>query len=162
MDLFFLEEEWWLVITDYFSRYTELVLLNRFTSSAIINPCKSIFAMHGIPEVVFTDNGSQFSRALCVEFSNFAAKYNFQHVTSSPHYHQSNGMAESAVKIINGSLKKMGDPYKPLLAYKTSLLKNGLSPDELLIKQTTHGTSHVQGKPPASDFQKLAAFEKSA
>lgn len=107
MDLFFLGGKWWVVVTNYFSRYPELVPLKNFTSSAVINHCKSICARHGIPEVVVSDNGPQFSGALGSEFSKFAKEYNFQHVTSSPHYHQSNGMAESAVKIIKGSLKKL-------------------------------------------------------
>lgn len=164
MDLFFLEGKWWLIVTDYFSRYPELVPLNNLTSSAVINHCKSIFARHGIPEIVVSDNGPQFSRAFGAEFSKFATEYNFQHVTSSPHYHQSNGMAESAVKLIKGSLKKTADTYKTLLAYRTSLLKNGYSPTELLMGRrlrTALPTSSESLQPRTPDFQKLAAFEKS-
>lgn len=164
MDLFFLGGKWWLVVTDYFSRYPELVPLNNLSSSAVINHCKSIFARHGIPEVVVSDNGPQFSRALGAEFSKFAAEYNFQHVTSSPHYHQSNGMAESAVKIIKGSLKKTADAYKTLLAYRSSPLKNGYSPAELLMGRrlrTLLPTPSENLQPRTPDFQKLAAFERS-
>nr|XP_050031134.1 uncharacterized protein K02A2.6-like [Dermacentor andersoni] len=164
MDLFFLEGKWWLIITDYFSRYPELVALNNLTSAAVINHCKSIFARHGIPEVVVSDNGPQFSRAFGAEFSKFASDYNFQHVTSSPHYHQSNGMAESAVKIIKGSLKKTADAYKTLLAYRASPLKNGYSPAELLMGRrlrTALPTSSESLQPRTPDFEELAAFERS-
>lgn len=42
----------------------------------------------------------------------FARQYNFKHVSLSPHYPQSNGLAEDALKIIKVSLKKLRDPYK--------------------------------------------------
>lgn len=151
-------------MTDYFSRYPELAPLSSLSSSAVINHCKSIFARHGIPEVVVSDNGPQFSRALGAEFSRFAREYNFRHVTSSPHYHQSNGMAESAVKIIKGSLKKTGDAYKTLLSYRTSPLKNGFSPAELLMGRrlrTALPTSSESLQPRTPDLRKLAAFEKT-
>lgn len=164
IDLFFLGGKWWVVMTDYFSRYPELAPLSSLSSSAVINHCKSIFARHGIPEVVVSDNGPQFSRALGAEFSRFAREYNFRHVTSSPHYHQSNGMAESAVKIIKGSLKKTGDAYKTLLSYRTSPLKNGFSPAELLMGRrlrTALPTSSESLQPRTPDLRKLAAFEKT-
>ena len=52
---------------------------------------KSVFTRHGIPEEVISDNGPQFSLH---EFSQFAEKYSFNHVTSSPCFPQGNGEAE--------------------------------------------------------------------
>jgi len=49
---------------------------------------------YGVPDSVVTDNGPCFALS---EFSKFASKWNFQHVTSSPRYPQSNGKAENAV-----------------------------------------------------------------
>ncbi|UYV61647.1 K02A2.6-like [Cordylochernes scorpioides] len=48
--------------------------------------CKSIFARHGIPETVVSDNGTQFGSAR--EFAYFARQYEFTHVTSSPRFPQ--------------------------------------------------------------------------
>lgn len=133
MGLFYQSKKWWLIIVDYYSRYPEIALLNKLTAVEVINNCKSVFARHGIPEVVVSDNGPQFPRVRESNFADFARDYGFQHITSSPHYPQSNGMAEAAVKIIKTSMSKTQDPYITLLAYRTTPLKNACSPSQLLM-----------------------------
>ncbi|KAM7294514.1 uncharacterized protein ISCGN_024020 [Ixodes scapularis] len=110
LDLFYHHNKWWLIVTDYFSRYPEVAQLSSLTSETVIRHCKSIFARHGIPEVVVSENGPQFSRVKTSAFSRFAQEYGFQHIPSSPHYPQSNDLAEGAVKIIKKSMEKTGDP----------------------------------------------------
>ena len=53
-----------------------------------------MFARHGIPEQVISDNGPQFSSEC---FCLFAREYDFSHTTSSPRYPQSNDMAQKGV-----------------------------------------------------------------
>ena len=48
---------------------------------------RSQFARHRVPKLVMSDNGPQFSRG---EFREFAQRWDFDHVTSSPRYPQSN------------------------------------------------------------------------
>lgn len=133
-DLFHLQGKDYLVIVDYMSNYPEVDLLSGTKSLEVIKHIKSMFARHGIPEVMVTDNGPQFS---CAEFKNFAAVYEFHHETSSPLYPQSNGQAEKAVQIVKRLVKKsverQEDPYLALLAYRSSPLECGLSPAELLM-----------------------------
>ena len=64
---------------------------------------KSIFFRFGIPKVVISDNGPQFSS---YQFMRFAEEWNFTHDPSSPKHAKSNGMAESAVKTVKGLFKK--------------------------------------------------------
>lgn len=64
-DLFELESEQYLIV-DYFSRYPEIAKLNSTMSAAIISQLKSIFARHGIPEVVRSDNGIFCSGIFCI------------------------------------------------------------------------------------------------
>ena len=78
----------YLLLVDYFSWYPEVVKLTSTTSEAVITAMKSIFSRHGIPEVVRSDNGSQY---LSHVFQQFAKVCNFQHLTSSPWLPQSNG-----------------------------------------------------------------------
>lgn len=121
------------MVTDYFSRYPELARMGTLPSKTVINHCKSIFAWHGKPEVVISDNGSQFSKAGSSDFKTFASEYGFHRITSSPRYPQCKGLAEAPVKVIKQSLAKTKDPYKSLLAYRSIPLKNGYSPAELLM-----------------------------
>lgn len=88
-DLFQWQNGNYLVMIDYFSRYTEVCSLQGSTSAKqTIARFKAVFARYGCPEVLVTDNGPQFS---CHEFAQFARDYDFTHVTSSPCYPCSNG-----------------------------------------------------------------------
>ena len=83
---------------------------------------KSIFARHGIPQQVWSDNGPQFSSNM---FKKFSEDYNFTHTTSSPRYPASNGEAERAVRTVKEMLKKCDDPYLAMLIYRSTPLHNG-------------------------------------
>ena len=95
-DLFHLKGNTYILVVDYFSRYVEVALLMSSQSSQdVIKALKSIFARHGVPEVVRSDNGPQYSSG---EFQKFAKDWGFQSIISSPKYAQSNGEAERAVQ----------------------------------------------------------------
>ena len=115
---------------DYYSRYIEVAKLTSTSSNDIIRHLKSIFACHGIPESVMSNNGPQYSAA---SFNNFTKEYGFTHITSSPRYPQANGAAERAVKTVKELLDKNKDPYLALLDYCSTPLENGYSPAQLLI-----------------------------
>uniref|UniRef100_A0A3B1JHU7 Integrase catalytic domain-containing protein n=1 Tax=Astyanax mexicanus TaxID=7994 RepID=A0A3B1JHU7_ASTMX len=140
-DLFHLEGKNYLLVIDYLSNYPEIALLSTMTAACVIKHLKSIFARHGIPQMVCSDNGPCFS---CKEFQAFAEMYDFQHVTSSPLYAQSNGKAEKGVHIVKQLLKKAkdcnADPYLALLSYRASPLEHGMSPAELLMRRKLRTT----------------------
>ena len=88
-DLFTLKNTNYLLVVDYYSRYVEVVTLRKTTSSlAIIEALKAIFARHGIPDELRSDNGPQYHSD---EFAQFAQDWGFNHITSSPRFPQSNG-----------------------------------------------------------------------
>ena len=130
MDLFELQGKTFLVGVDYYSRWLELRRLDNQTHRNLISKLKSILAVHGIPDVIISDNGPQFAST---EFRNFAADFSFMHTTNSAHYPESNGEAERAVQTVKNLLKKSKDPYNALLLYKASLLHNGKPPSEFLM-----------------------------
>lgn len=131
-DLFCHKNRYYVLVVDYFSRWAEVRALETSQTSAdVVNKMKSIFATHGIPDIVVSDNGPQYNSAT---FQSFAKAYDFSHVTSSPRYPQSNGEAERAVQTVKALLTKNdSDPYLGLLAYRTAPLENGFSPAELLM-----------------------------
>ena len=98
-DLFQWKDSTYLLLVDSYSRYIEIARLDRTTAAEVITRMKSIFVRHGIPELVESDNGPQYS---CQSFNEFAENYQFRHKTSSPYYPQGNGEAERAVKTIKG------------------------------------------------------------
>ena len=130
-DLFELKGIHYLLIVDYYSRYPEVVKLSSTTSTAVIAAMKSTFARHGLPEVLRTDNGPQYSSA---EMTDFLSSHNITHTTSSPHFPQSNGMAERCVQTVKRLLKQSNDFNIALLNYRaTPLPWCNRSPSELLM-----------------------------
>ncbi|XP_040356411.1 uncharacterized protein K02A2.6-like [Ixodes scapularis] len=128
-----------LVTVDYYSNFWEVDQLNSLTSAHVIRRLKAHFARHGIPSVLITDNGSQFA---CEAFNKFSIDWNFEHVTSSPRYPRSNGMAESAVKTVKMLLKKAdesnGDPQMAFLDHRNTPLQHmHASPAQLLMGRRT-------------------------
>ncbi|GFN90987.1 Pol polyprotein [Plakobranchus ocellatus] len=130
MDLFDLHGKTYLLLVEYHSRWPEIRLLDGLSSAAVIARLKSIFATHGIPDVLVSDNCPQFASA---EFRKFTEEFCFTYTTSSPRYPQANGEAERAVQTIKNLLRKASDPYVDLLSYRATPLRNGYAPSELLM-----------------------------
>lgn len=130
LDLFHLRGKEYLLCVDYRSRFPEIAYLSSTKAEAVIERLKSIFARHGIPATVVSDNGPQFS---CDAFAEFARNYGFQHTTSSPRHPQANGEAERTVQTMKSLLEKAEDPYLALLAYRDTPGSTGRSPAELLM-----------------------------
>lgn len=120
----------YLVISDYYSRFLEVLHLPSTTSAQVIQRLKATFARFGIPDEVVSDNGPQFSSA---EFQELARQLDFKHITSSPHHPQGNGHAERAVQTAKRILRQE-DPVIALMCYRsTPCATTGVSPAELLM-----------------------------
>jgi hypothetical protein len=143
-DLFERYGESYLVTVDYYSDYFELDHLEgtkaATTAKVLIGHTKSYFARHGIADLV-TDNGPQYTSQ---EFQDFATSWEFKHVTSSPYHSQSNGKAESAVKIAKKLVKKCkrdgSDLQMALLEWRNTPDVNGQSPVQKLMSRRTKTT----------------------
>ncbi|CAL1671934.1 unnamed protein product [Lasius platythorax] len=133
MDLFKHSANWYLLVADFYSRYPEVYKLPNMRSETIIIRLKEIFARHGIPEKIRSDNGTQFDPLRTAEFRAFKKTYGFEHETSSPHFPQSNGFIEAMLKVVKNGLEKSKDFKVWLLEYRTTPLKCGFSPSELAM-----------------------------
>jgi transposase InsO family protein len=133
-DIFTWEKRQFLVTVDYYSRYFEVDELTTTTTTAVVRKLSAHFARHGIPEILISDNGPQFTSE---QFAEFAAEWDFKHVTSSPNYPQSNGLAEKTVQTVKNIMtKSKADGKKPLLAileYRNTPVDNLASPAKLLM-----------------------------
>lgn len=106
---------------DSYSDYVEVSQLKATTSTALIEFFKEQFSRHGIPDILMTDNGPQYTSR---EFTDFSREWEFKHLTSSPYHSRSNGKSESAVKVVKNLFKKAiadkKDPWLALLDYRNT------------------------------------------
>ena len=101
-----------------------------------------IFTELGRPFILRSDNRPYYSSR---EFHNFLSFYQVNHVTSSPHYPQSNGFTEALVGIAKKLMEKSVKDGKPwnygLMQYRTTPISSTLpSPLEMLTGRRPHST----------------------
>ena len=141
-DLFYWNNIDYLVIRDYFSKYLIVRRLPNSSTHAVIKELGLVFTELGTPFILRSDNGPCYSSK---EFHNFLSFYQVDHITSSPHYPQSNGFAEALVGITK---KLMGKSVKDgklwnygLLQYRTTPISSTLpSPLEMLTGRRPHSS----------------------
>ncbi len=133
-----------MVIVDCYTDWPEIVHMGTNTTTyQLITALLDIFCRSGAPDVVWSDQGPQFTSHM---FQQFSREWGFQHITSSPTYPQSNGKAESAVKkIIEGAWVQYHlDNTKlarALLQYRnTPSKRDGLSPVQKLFGKPMQDT----------------------
>ena len=134
-DLFYFRRIDFLVVVDYFSKYLFVRKIHNSTSSAVIKELGMIFSEFGKPQVFRSDNGPCYSSQ---EFKIFMQNWSIEHRTSSPHYPQSNGLAESMVKVSKNLIEKAVLQDLPwnrfLLDYRCTPISSEIpSPAEILF-----------------------------
>ena len=135
MDIFTHKSSNYLVITDYLSDYFEFEKLTDMSAPAVVDISKRCFPRLGIPQCVHSDNGPQFTAR---EFAVFSANWEFEHTTSSPYHAQSNGKAESSVKLAKRMPKRADDPQLALLEYRNTITAGmTTSPIQRLFNRST-------------------------
>ena len=97
------------------------------TGKAIAHHMQAIFAKYRWPDTLVTDNGPCYTSK---EFQMLMKSMSVNYITSSPHYPQSNGLAEKFVGIIKNLFHKAkGEgqpPYTALMIYRNTPLNGSL------------------------------------
>ena len=154
VDLVTIEGKTCVSVIDYGSRFPEIIPLEDTTAAGVINKLMEVFARYGLPAVMVSDNGPQFSAK---EMNNFLKQLGIQHVRASPRYPQSNGMVERLHRTVKERLKGLRPsiPFYRRLQQTLMDIRNsvnrmlGTTPSEALfqrILQTrvpAYGTARV-------------------
>lgn len=130
----------YIVLCDYYSKMPfvrRTAAAGQTTSKSIISVLSQIFGEQGIPEKVISDNGKPY---VSIEFKKFTDDWGFQHVTSSPRYPRSNGLAERTVQTLKNIMTKAKESHTDvnlaLLAFRSTPIDHKLpSPAELLYSR---------------------------
>jgi len=133
-----------MVLVDYFTKWVEEEPTRAITSKDVIRFLLRVFARHGIPEIIVTDNGTQFSSDVTKAFMDLYGTY-VQFAT--PYHPETNGMTENRNREIGKLLRILGekdylwDELLPaaLWALRTSVsTTTGFSSFQLLYGRNDH------------------------
>ena len=116
--------------------------LTSMTAHHIADHIKQIFAKYGWPDALVSENGPCYTSEI---FKGLMAEYQVNHITSLPHYPQSNGLAKKYVQIIKNLFHKAKeegqDLHKCLMTYRNTPLSSHLqSPMQILSNRATRST----------------------
>ena len=123
--------------------------LTSMTGQHITTQCKLIFSKYGWPETAISDNGPCYTAEV---FINLMRGYIVNHITSSPHYPQSNGLAVKYVQLVKNLFYKAkeeeNDLFICLMVYCNTPLSNTLwSPMQILSIRSVRSDFLSQTQP---------------
>ena len=128
-----------LVVVDYYSRYYEIDIMRSTVASKVISSLEEIFARHGLPESLTSDNGPQF---VATEFTEYMEQQGIRHHRVTAKWPQANGEVEhqnsSLLKRLQIAHAEKKDWKKELNVYLAAYRSlphstTGVSPCELLF-----------------------------
>ena len=132
-----LDGKMYLLLVDAFSRWLEVIHVKAPSSQVTVQKLRRVFATHGLPSIVVSDNGTAFTSEV---FAAFMMKNGIHHVRTAPYHPASNGQVERYVRTFKESLKTLeGDDVETkldrlLFHYRTTPHSvTGSSPAELLM-----------------------------
>ena len=90
-----------LIVVDSFSKWLEVIPTANSTSTTTINKLRHLFSIHGLPQIIVSDNGTCFTSD---EFRQFMENNGVRHIKSAPYHPATNGLAERAVQTFKRTL----------------------------------------------------------
>jgi len=125
------------VVVDSFSKWMEVLPVKTASASVTIEKLRALFATHGIPEIIASDNGTHFVNAL---MKQFLKANGVRHITAAPYHPSSNGLAEWTIQTCKAAINKMSSGtletkiQRFLLDYRiTPQGTTGIPPVQLLM-----------------------------
>ena len=133
--------EYIVVVTDYYSRWPEAKILKTVTSANILKWLNEVFAQHGYPHVLKSDNASYFTSE---EFKSTFNSWGIQLRTVTEYWPQGNGQFERFNEVIKKHVLTSQAEQKDwratlpnlLLQYRTTPHRmTGQTPAKLLLQR---------------------------
>lgn len=128
-----------LVVVDYYSRFFEIAIMKSTTTSVIIDRLDDMFARHGVPLKIKSDNGPQF---VSDAYRCYLQENGIEQLHSTPLWPQANGEVERQNRTILKAIRTAHatggnwrrELNKFLLAYRvTPHTTTGVAPAELMF-----------------------------
>ena len=152
------------VMIDEYSRFPEVEIMKSTTTQSVILCMEKIFATHGIPEKITSDNGPPFHSH---ELKEYMQLKGIAHHKVTPLWPQANGLAESFMKPLGKAVRTARIEgrdwrhglYQFLLNYRcTPHSTTGVSPAELLFnRQLSNGYQLKHPNSGSSEQHRTAA-----
>ena len=126
-----------LIVVDSHLKWIEVEVMSSITSEATIEKLRDMFARHGIPQQLVSDNGSQFTSQ---EFSDFTKRNGIKHTLVAP-YHPRSKQSVSFKRLSNffkaeGSASIKQSLARFLFSYRTTPNSTtGQTPAELFLNR---------------------------
>ncbi|XP_043217351.1 uncharacterized protein LOC122379318 [Amphibalanus amphitrite] len=162
-DYFHVAGRTYLVYADRLSGWPYVTICPRTASAEhLTRELRALFAQTGVPTVLRTDGGPQFTSGT---LRRFLGRWEVRHEISSPHYPRSNGHAEAAVKtvkklIITASTGgRLDDEQlsRGLLELRNTPRADGRSPAQVLFGHPIRSCVPTHHRAFAPEWQRAAA-----
>ena len=101
-DVFHFNNENYLCIEDYHSKFPVINRMEGLSTESLIAKTKVIFAEYGIPHKIMSDAGTNF---VSDKFRKFCNGFNIKQAIPSAYHHQGNQQVEACIKFIKCMLK---------------------------------------------------------
>ena len=92
-----------LIVVDASTKWPEVKVLKRITSASTIEVLRTICSDRGVPRIIVTDNGTQFSSS---SFKDFVTRNGIKHYMGAPYHPSTNGQVERMVQTVKKYLFK--------------------------------------------------------
>ncbi|KFD49836.1 LOW QUALITY PROTEIN: hypothetical protein M513_09303 [Trichuris suis] len=128
-----------LIILDSYSKWLEVLPVVAQYTKILICELRRVFATHGLPGTIVSDNGSPFTSS---EFGEFLRRNAIRHARVAPYHPSSSGQAERMIQTAKDALHRMqsGDLSQRLASFLLSQhtlprVTTGRSPAEMLMNR---------------------------
>ena len=92
-----------LILIDATTKWIDIHVVTSSSTQSTIEEMRTTFATLGLPQILVTDNGPQFTSS---EFSQFTKNNGIKHITSSPYHPATNRFAERTVQTFKEGMRR--------------------------------------------------------